>query len=134
VYFAVKGQGTWLDGQQRLRVSKIDCPENAVACIGGLKGAARSHFAPRLTTWMRQFWALRSLGGCLDAMLVASGKAEIWIEPEAKAWDLAPLKIIIEEAGGRFFNFDGNSSIYGGNAAACVPALEPAVRELVELS
>jgi len=74
---------------------------------------------------------VRSFGGCQDAMLVAAGKAEAWIEPTAREWDLAPLKIIVEEAGGVFFNFDGRSSIYGGNGVACVPALEPEMRRFV---
>jgi fructose-1,6-bisphosphatase/inositol monophosphatase family enzyme len=64
-------------------------------------------------------------------MLVASGSAEVWIEPAAKAWDLAAPKIIAEEAGARFFNFDGGSSIYGGSAVICVAAMETAMRRLV---
>jgi fructose-1,6-bisphosphatase/inositol monophosphatase family enzyme len=48
-----------------------------------------------------------------------------------KAWDLAPLKIIAEEAGARFFNFNGGNSIYEGNCVICVPALETAMRRLV---
>ena len=36
-----------------------------------------------------------------------------------------------EEAGARFFNFDGGSSIHGGNAVICVPFLEKELRELV---
>ena len=64
-------------------------------------------------------------------MLLASGRAEAWIEPQAKPWDLAPLKVIVEEAGAVFFNFDGGSSIYGGNCAVCVPALEAELRRLI---
>jgi len=71
------------------------------------------------------------MGGTLDAMLVASGRAEVWIEPSVKEWDLAAPKIIVEEAGGRFFNFDGGSSIYGGNCVACPPGLEVEVRSFL---
>jgi fructose-1,6-bisphosphatase/inositol monophosphatase family enzyme len=62
---------------------------------------------------------------------VVSGRADLWIEHEAEAWDLAPLKIIAEEAGARFFNFDGQSSIYGGNCVITIPSLESAVREFL---
>ncbi len=41
------------------------------------------------------------------------------------------LKVIAEEAGARFFNFDGGSSIHGGNAVFCAPFLEPELRSLV---
>jgi fructose-1,6-bisphosphatase/inositol monophosphatase family enzyme len=60
----------------------------------------------------------------MDALCVASGRAEVWISMEAKAWDLAPLKIIGEEAGARFMNLNGKASIYGGNCVLTVPGLE----------
>jgi len=65
-------------------------------------------------------------------MLLASGKADIWIENAAQAWDLAPLKILFDEAGVLFRNFNGGSSIYGGDCIAYVPALESAASELLE--
>jgi fructose-1,6-bisphosphatase/inositol monophosphatase family enzyme len=52
---------------------------------------------------------------------------------EAKAWDLAPLKIIGEEAGASFFNLDGKSSIDGGDGLLTVPALEAVLRDLLGL-
>ena len=67
----------------------------------------------------------------MDAMLVAQGLADIWMEPRGAAWDLAPFKIILEEAGGRFANFTGESTIYGGNAYGCAPGLEPCVKQLL---
>jgi fructose-1,6-bisphosphatase/inositol monophosphatase family enzyme len=67
----------------------------------------------------------------MDAMCVASGRAEVWITMEAKSWDLAPLKIIGEEAGTRFINLDGKSSIDGGNCVMTVPALEPMLRDFL---
>jgi fructose-1,6-bisphosphatase/inositol monophosphatase family enzyme len=88
-------------------------------------------YGSRLIPWLSQFWAVRSLGGCVDAMMVASGRAEVWIEPHAKAWDLAPLKVILEEAGAVFRNLAGGSTIYGGSGVAYVPKLEPAVKELI---
>ena len=69
-----------------------------------------------------------------DAMLVASGQVEIWIEPHASPWDFAPLKVIVEEAGGRFLNFDGGSSIYAGNCIVCAPAFEDEVVGLLGLA
>ena len=47
--------------------------------------------------------------------MVARGEAEVWIEAQVKPWDLAAPKIIIEEAGARFFDFTGDSTINGGN-------------------
>jgi histidinol phosphatase-like enzyme (inositol monophosphatase family) len=130
MYSAVRGVGAWLN-EKPISISKVTEPQFAVACVTALNSCQALPFGSRLLEWMQQFWAVRSLGGCVDAMMVASGRAEIWIEPSAKAWDLAPLKVILEAAGAKFLNFDGGSSIRGGNCIACVPALQPTVRDLI---
>ena len=78
-------------------------------------------------SWLGQFWAVRAWGGAPDAVAIAAGQAEVWIETKAAPWDLAPMKVIAEEAGVRFLNFNGQSSIYGGDCVLCVPALEEEV-------
>lgn len=128
--WAGRGSGAWLD-DQRLQVSDKSNPSQAVLSFNGFNKAGVSRFAARLLPWLGRFWAVRSLGGAVDAMLLAQGQADVWIEPNAAPWDLAPLKLLIEEAGGRFASFTGENTIYGGNAYACVPGLEPYVRELL---
>ncbi len=129
-YHAVRGAGAYRNGE-RMRVSSITEIPRAVLCVNGFNHLQAFPFHRRLLEWMRGFWAVRCMGGAQDSMLVASGSAEAWIEPVAQPWDLAALKVITEEAGGRFFNFDGGNSIYGGNCVTCVPALETAMRRFV---
>ncbi len=129
-YFGLRGAGSYQDGT-RLRISSVTTPAQAIACVNGLIQMERMPFAPRLIPWMSQFFAIRSLGGGPDAMMLAAGQADVWIEPSCQPWDLAPLKVILEEAGARFLNFDGGSSIYQPNCIACVPALEEVARALV---
>jgi histidinol phosphatase-like enzyme (inositol monophosphatase family) len=131
-YSAVKGQGAWLN-EKRIGISKISAPDSALACINGMNNIVGLPFEQKLLGWLKQFWAVRSLGGCVDAMMLASGKAEIWLEPHAHAWDLAAIKLILEEAGAKFINFNGASDIRGGNGIAYVPSLEPAVKDLLGL-
>ena len=69
--------------------------------------------------------------GAADAMMLAAGEVEVWIEPAAKPWDFAPIKIIGEEAGAAFFNFAGGWDIYSGSGVLSVPALEAEVRAMV---
>jgi histidinol-phosphatase len=128
--WASKGGGAWANGQ-RIAVSGKSEPTDAVLAFNGFNKHGISRFGPHLLPWVQRFWAVRSLGGALDAMLVAQGLAEIWIEPNGAAWDLAPFKIVIEEAGGRFASFAGESTIYGGNAYGCAPGLEPHVKQLL---
>jgi histidinol-phosphatase len=129
-YYAVRGSGAYRNAAP-IRVSTITDPSQALLCVNGFNDVLRFPFSPRLLEWMRQFWSVRSFGGCQDAMLVAGGQAEVWLEPSGKAWDFAALKVIAEEAGAAFFNFDGRRSIYGGNCAICVPALEVELRRFV---
>lgn len=130
LYWAVRGEGAFLDGR-RLHVSTIDRKDRAIACLTAFDNVAASPFADRLLDHLAGYWAVRSMGGCQDAVLVVSGRAEAWIEIEAKPWDLAPFKVLAEEAGARFFNFDGGSSIRGGNAVLCAPFLEEELRAFV---
>ncbi len=129
--WAARGQGAWANGS-RIHVSNKSNPGQAVLSFNGFHKAGTRRFGTALMPWVRRFWAVRSLGGAVDAMLVAQGQADIWIEPEAAPWDLAPLKLLIEEAGGRFASFAGENTIYGGNAYACAPGLESCVKELLE--
>ena len=130
LYWAVRGAGAFVN-ESPIRVSTIDRKDRAIACLTAFDNIAASPFADRILDHLAGYWAVRSMGGCQDAVLVASGRAEAWFEISAKAWDLAPLQVIAEEAGARFFNFDGGRSIYGGNAVVCVPFLEAPLRAFV---
>ena len=129
-YSAVRWGGAFRNGAQ-IRASKNGDPATSMLCINDLSQMTRHPLGPRLLEWVGRFSVVRCFGGCVDAMVVAGGQAEVWLEPHAKAWDLAPLKIIAEEAGARFFNFDGRKSIYGGNCAICTPPFEVELRRFV---
>ena len=88
MYYASKGGGAWCNGE-RLHVSSVKKPCEALLCVNGLSFMHRYPFAPDLLTFFSAFWTVRSTGGCLDAVLVSSGKADAWIEAQAKPWDLA---------------------------------------------
>lgn len=129
-YWASKGAGAWCNGS-RIGCSKVERVQDAVLCLNGINALYRRPIGPRVLDWASDFWAVRSLGGAVDATLLASGKADVWIENSAQAWDLAPLKILFDEAGVCFRNLDGGSSIYGGDCIAYTPALEPAIGKLL---
>jgi histidinol-phosphatase len=69
----------------------------------------------------------------MDAMLVCSGAAELWVEPSAKPWDLAPLQILAQESGALHFDFAGHDTIYGGSAVICTPAVQAEARAFLGL-
>ena len=130
LFAAARGGGAVVNGE-RIRASAVATPAEAVLCLNGFNTITDHAFSARLLEWMKPFWAVRSMGGCLDATMVARGQADLWIEPHGKPWDFAPLKIIAQEAGARFFDFTGKDTIYGGNCIICAPGLEPAARQFI---
>ena len=58
----------------------------------------------------------RTWGDCYGHILVATGRADIMLDPIMNVWDCAPLLPILEEAGGTFTDWNGNPTIGGGNA------------------
>ena len=53
----------------------------------------------------------RGWGDCYGHFLVATGVAEVMADPVVEIWDIAPMGVILPEAGGRFTSFQGNESI-----------------------
>jgi histidinol-phosphatase len=112
-----------------MRVSSISDPTLAVLSVNSLNRIGDMEFSRRLIEWSQQFWAHRCLGGTPDAIMLAAGELDVWIEPKVAPWDLAAVQVILEEAGARFFAFNGARSIHEGSAIACTPGLECEVRE-----
>jgi histidinol-phosphatase len=126
--YSASGGGGAYRNDSPIHVSEKKSIDEAVLCINAFSKLDSMPFRGELLEWMSKFWSVRGLGGAADAMMVASGQADIWIEPSAAPWDFAPLKIIVEEAGGVFLNFDGGGSIYEGSAIACAPGLKREAR------
>jgi histidinol-phosphatase len=128
MYWAARGGGAHLN-QERLWASSCASFDASSFNPNGLHlPEARPHL-PRVMDLMQRCWSVRSYGGALDACLVAAGKVEIWFEPKVQPWDLAPLKLLIEEAGGVFLALDGSRRIDRGTAIGCAPGLVAEVRQ-----
>lgn len=126
--WARRGGGAYRNNS-RLSVSAIDTAGAAVISFNSLNRIRGMEFSRGLIDWLGEFWAFRCLGGTPDAMMLAAGELEVWIEPKVAPWDLAAPQVIVEEAGAVFFDFTGARTIYGGNVISCTPALEREVRE-----
>lgn len=131
-YWAVRGGGSYLN-DERLHVSSVESISDCVFSPNGLHQVEARPYLPQVMEFMQRSWAVRSFGGPLDACLLAAGKVEIWFEPKLEVWDLAPLKLIIEEAGGDFFALDGSRRIDRGTAIACAPRVSVPVLEVFGL-
>ena len=79
-----------------------------------------------------EVWRVRAYGDFWSYCMVAEGSVDIACEPEVKVWDIAPLDILIREAGGTFTNIDGQAGPHGGSALATNGVLhEQVLRHLV---
>ena len=117
LYTARRGGGAFLNGE-RIHVSAIAELGGATLVHAGL-GLFRE--AGRWESFVRLVDATerqRGFGDYSGYGLVAEGKAELYLEVDLKPWDLAPCKILVEEAGGRFSDLDGRPTIYSGTALA----------------
>ncbi len=65
-----------------------------------------------------EVWRVRAYGDFWSYCLLAEGAVDIAVEPEVKLWDIAPLDILIREAGGTFTSIDGRPGPHHGSALA----------------
>jgi len=73
----------------------------------------------------------RAWGDCYGYVLVATGRAEIMLDPAMNPWDCAPLLPILREAGGHFQTWAGESTIWGPDAYATNGKLYAPVRHIL---
>ena len=73
----------------------------------------------------------RGWGDCYGHMLVATGRAEIALDPVMSAWDIAALIPIVREAGGSCTDWKFEENIFGGDGVSCVPGLVNELRDML---
>lgn len=113
--YAEKGAGAFANGE-RLQVSTITDLAQATLLHGSLDLMMRDGHWDGLTRLVQATRRQRGFGDYFAYTFVCRGQAEAMLETNVKPWDLAPLKILVEEAGGRFTDFTGEPNIYSGNA------------------
>tara|TARA_B100000965_G_scaffold219022_2_gene183333 strand:- start:494 stop:1267 length:774 start_codon:yes stop_codon:yes gene_type:complete len=75
---------------------------------------------------------VRTWGDCYGYLMVASGRADVMVDPIMNPWDLLPLIPVIRGAGGIITDLDGNEAEAGSSAVAAVPALHTQVLERLQ--
>jgi fructose-1,6-bisphosphatase/inositol monophosphatase family enzyme len=60
----------------------------------------------------------RTWGDAFGYLLVATGRADVMVDPVLNLWDAAALQPIIEGAGGHFSDWQGRPTVHSGNAVA----------------
>jgi histidinol-phosphatase len=127
-WWAGAGEGAFTsfgDAKRRISVSGVGDLASASLSFSDLTGWGdrRSRFLD-LTD---EVWRVRAYGDFWSHCLVAEGAVDIAIEPDLKPWDLAPIDILVREAGGTFTNFHGEPGPHGVSAVSTNGLLHDAV-------
>jgi histidinol-phosphatase len=127
-WWAGDGEGAFTSvggAKRRISVSGVDDLASASLSFSDLTGWGdrRSRFLA-LTD---EVWRIRAYGDFWSHCLVAEGAVDIAAEPDLNPWDLAPLDILVREAGGSFTNFDGQPGPHGVSAVSTNGLLHDAV-------
>jgi histidinol-phosphatase len=116
--YAAKGQGAWhFKGQAEPRRASV-C-STAKLADGVFVTSQVNTFADRSSTGafeqlQEKAYVTRTWGDCYGYYLVATGRAVAMVDPLMSIWDAAALQPILEEAGGRFTDWQGQARIDGG--------------------
>src|SRR5262245_53943775 len=117
LHTAWRGAGAWRDGE-RIRVSPVDTLDRALVVHSSVNFLKRSKYWDGFLHLADRTQVQRGFGDFSAYLWVAEGQGEIALSTTVKAWDVAALKVIVEEAGGRVTDMDGNGGIYGSTVFA----------------
>lgn len=136
VVYAAEGQGCWW--QIRDQAPR----QTFVSSITSISEARMMFTEP--THWrttgrfdsivavMNQVKVARGWGDCYGHAMVATGRAEMAIDPLMSPWDIAALIPILREAGGTCTDWKGVETVTGGDGVSVVPALKDAVLSVLK--
>lgn len=127
---AARGLGCTWNGKP-CRVSTVRRLEDALVLTTDVERVLSSSADPGWRRLQQRAAFSRTWGDCYGHALVATGRAEVMVDPVMKPWDAGPFLTILAEAGGRFTTRGGEATIHGGSGISTNGVLHAEVlREL----
>jgi len=129
VAYGEAGVGAWL-GDHPIRVSEVDVVEVAALSTGNLKTLATGPRWPAFGRLVGRLGRIRGYGDFLHYHLLASGRIDAVVESDVNILDIAACAVIVEAAGGRFTDLEGqpltleSTSVLATNGRLHQPVLE----------
>lgn len=131
--YAVQGQGCYWNGS-RVTASDVNRLDKSILMVSGFKLAWDSWPADAVRRLTQDCWTVRCYGGCYDVIMLARGKADIWLSGRGMEWDYAPVQVIAEECGARFLTREGNDRIDARHCLVFAPGIEREIRDILKIS
>lgn len=130
ILYAADGLGCWWNGK-RTRVSEISELKQAVFLFTSWSGFREKKRLGALERFNKECFFGRGWGDAYGYHMVATGRAEIMLDPTINIWDVAPFPPILREAGGFMGSWEGKEGHTHGNGLAVNGALKEKVLELI---
>jgi histidinol-phosphatase len=131
IVYAARGLGCFWNGEPA-RVSQTESLTDALLLSTDFGSCARHGFGAAAEELQRRAAMRRTWGDCYGYVLVATGRADVMLDPAMNVWDCAALLPVLEEAGGTFTDWQGRRTILSGNAVATNGALFGEVIKIIE--
>lgn len=131
--YAARGLGCFLNDLPA-HVSKITRFEDALLLSTDFSACNQYGFGKAAAILQKQAKMSRTWGDCYGHVLVATGRAEVMLDPVMNLWDCAALFPIVKEAGGTFTDWRGVSTAAGGNAISTNGLLFDEVMSVISLN
>lgn len=135
--YASTGQGCWYTDAKRRGVAPRRARVSDVSELGKalvLTSEVRSYAEHRQPDALDDYLQLekmarlgRTWGDAYGYLMVATGRADVMIDPIVNLWDVAAIQPVIEEAGGRFCDWKGVATVHSGESIATNGHLADAV-------
>lgn len=117
IVYAAKGLGCFYNGEPT-RVSTTTNLEESLLLSTDIAACHKFGFGKAIDEFQLRVKATRTWGDCYGYVLLATGRADVMLDPVMNIWDCAALLPVITEAGGTFTDWKGQTTIEGGNAIA----------------
>jgi histidinol phosphatase-like enzyme (inositol monophosphatase family) len=120
--YAAVGQGAWYvrgaESPRAAHVSRTPKLAESLFVTSEVISFARRG-APQVFEHLQAECRLtRTWGDCYGYLMVATGRAELMVDPIMNVWDAAAILPIIAEAGGTFTDWRGKPTIHSGEGIA----------------
>jgi histidinol-phosphatase len=138
-YYAQRGQGAFWESlahpqPQPAHASTATELSKALFTTTSRSGFERAGCPAVFDELLRTAKKFRGWGSCYGHMLVATGRADLMIDPDVKIWDLAAVAPIVTEAGGLFWDMNGEARIDTGGGISGAAGLATSLRSLLKFT
>lgn len=118
IVFATKGKGAWHSARgsepTKCQVSSRDL-KDGLFLVSQVDTFRKRSAESCYLEFENKAYVTRSWGDGYGYLLIATGRAELMVDPIANPWDLAAVQIVVEEAGGRFTSWKGEPTVFDGD-------------------